>query len=492
MALAAMLLLSVGENSMSQVPPQGEAHRPLYHFTPARNWMNDPNGLVYQNGIYHLFFQHHPGGNRWGPMHWGHAMSRDLLSWEERPIALYPDSLGYIFSGSVVVDTLNRSGFGREGRIPLVAVFTHHNPVKEENAKRNYQYQSLAYSLDYGNSWTKFTGNPVLENRSGTDFRDPKVLWHAGTSKWVMALATRDRVTFFSSPDLKSWARESEFGERLGAHGGVWECPDLFPLPYMGRTIWALLVSINPGAPNGGSGTQYFLGDFDGRSFVPFDGKTRWIDHGTDNYAGVTFSNIVDRRVFIGWMSNWDYGQDVPTESWRSAMTTPRELFLKKGPDGPVLCSKPTREFEALLSATGQSTLSEHPKGGIAIPSTSVLDFRQIRMEDFSISLSNDSSDLLVIGYEASSRRFYIDRSSSGHVSFSRSFPSRQYAPRADTSLKGELRILLDAASVEVFADGGSTVMTAVFFPRSPMDRMRLKGSAGPPLVRPVESTTRR
>jgi fructan beta-fructosidase len=304
----ATLVLLHPETSKGQSDSQAEAHRPRFHFTPKRNWMNDPNGLVSHKGVYHMFFQYHPDGTRWGPMHWGHAVSRDLLSWEEKPIALYPDSMGYIFSGSAVVDSLNTSGFGMEGKTPIVAIFTHHNPVREAAGQRGFQYQSLAYSLDDGETWKKFPGNPVLQNTAATDFRDPKVHWHEATGRWVMSLATRDRVTFFSSPDLKAWARESAFGEKLGAHGGVWECPDLFPIEHKGRTVWVLLVSINPGAPNGGSGTQYFLGDFDGHRFKPFDDKTRWIDYGTDDYAGVTFSNTGDRRIFIGWMSNWNYG----------------------------------------------------------------------------------------------------------------------------------------------------------------------------------------
>lgn len=480
-----LLLLSLG-HAAAQTGPDREPHRPRFHFTPKRNWMNDPNGLVRHEGVYHMFFQHHPDGNRWGPMHWGHAVSRDLLTWEEKPIALYPDSMGYIFSGSAVVDSLNTSGFGMEGKTPIVAIFTHHNPVREAAGQRGFQYQSLAYSLDDGETWKKFPGNPVLQDTAATDFRDPKVHWHEATGRWVMSLATRDRVTFFSSPDLKAWARESAFGEKLGAHGGVWECPDLFPIEHKGRTVWVLLVSINPGAPNGGSGTQYFLGDFDGHRFKPFDDNTRWIDYGTDDYAGVTFSNTGDRRIFIGWMSNWNYAQDVPTEAWRSAMTIPRELYISEDRHGLLLCSRPAKEIEDRLNHTKEEWTAKHPKGGYTVPSSTMLEWKDLPATDFTIELHNDSADRVVIGYEASERRFFIDRSSSGRVDFAKGFAGRQYAPRLAANARIDLRLFIDAASVELFADGGSTVMTSVFFPRSPFDRMTVAGIKSRVLIVPI------
>lgn len=326
-----------------------EAHRPAFHFSPRLNWMNDPNGMYYHEGVYHLFFQHYPEGTKWGPMHWGHATSPDMINWKEEPIALYPDSLGYIFSGSAVVDIHNTSGFGKEGKIPVVAIYTNHDIAGERNKRTDYQTQSIAYSLDNGKSWTRYAGNPVVKNPGIVDFRDPKVMWYEPRKKWIMTLATKDRITFYSSPDLKEWSKESEFGETLGAHGGVWECPDLFRFDYRGKEVWALLVSINPGAPNGGSGTQYFLGDFDGQKFVPADTMTRWLDSGTDNYAGVTFSNTGNRTILMGWMSNWQYAQDVPTEKFRSAMTLPRELGLKAVNNALYLTSTPVKEVESLV-----------------------------------------------------------------------------------------------------------------------------------------------
>ena len=312
-------LLATAALAQTTPPPATPQYRPAYHFTPAAHWMNDPNGMVYYQGTYHLFFQYYPGGMVWGPMHWGHATSPDMLRWQEQPIALYPDSLGYIFSGSAVVDANNTAGFGKNA---LVAIFTHHDPQLEKTDPGHSQKQSLAYSLDAGKTWTKYRGNPVLKSPGIVDFRDPKVTWNAQAKQWLMTLATKDRITFYTSPNLKAWTKASEFGETLGAHGGVWECPDLFPLTLNGKTHWVLIVNLNPGGPNGGSATQYFVGDFDGRTFTPLTTKTKWADYGPDEYAGVTWENTGARRLFLGWMSNWEYGNQVPTSPWRSAMTS--------------------------------------------------------------------------------------------------------------------------------------------------------------------------
>ena len=317
-----------------------EPHRPAFHFTPKTGWMNDPNGMVYYEGEYHLFYQYYPDSTVWGPMHWGHAISRDLVSWEHLPIALYPDSLGLIFSGSAVVDWKNTSGFGINGKPPLVAMFTHHLMRGEKAGRHDFQYQSLAYSNDKGRTWTKYAGNPVIPNTNAIhDYRDTKVFWYAPDQKWVVVLAAGDHIMLYNSPNLKDWTYLSSFGKDLGAHGGVWECPDLFPLKVQGTTQekWVLIQNMNPGGPNGGSAAQYFIGDFNGKSFI-LDAQLTgdlplWLDHGRDNYAGVTWSDVPaadGRRLFIGWMSNWDYAQVVPTKSWRSAMTLPRQLVLAK------------------------------------------------------------------------------------------------------------------------------------------------------------------
>jgi sucrose-6-phosphate hydrolase SacC (GH32 family) len=211
--------------------PYSEQHRPQFHFSPPEKWMNDPNGMVYYDGEYHLFYQHYPDSNVWGPMHWGHAASRDMIHWEHLPIALYPDTLGYIFSGSAVVDRNNTSGFGRDGRPPLVAIYTYHDMPGEKAGRPDYQSQAIAYSTDKGRTWTKYAGNPVIPNPlKNKDFRDPKVFWHEPSARWVMALAAFDHIEFWTSPDLKKWQHRSDFGRGLGEHDGVWECPDLFAL----------------------------------------------------------------------------------------------------------------------------------------------------------------------------------------------------------------------------------------------------------------------
>ena len=288
-SLICFLLLCCTTALQAQQPDTSDTrYRPLLHFTPKANWMNDPNGMVYYKGTYHLFYQYYPDGNVWGPMHWGHATSTNLVKWKHQPVALYPDSLGMIFSGSAVVDKNNTSGFGTVAKPPLVAIFTQHNEAARLKGAKDFQNQSIAYSLDEGKTWIKYANNPVLRSPGLFDFRDPKVSWNTAANKWIMTLAVFDRVHFYSSPDLKNWTKESEFGENAEAHGGVWECPDLFPMKHEGKEIWVLLVSMNPGGPNSGSATQYFIGDFDGKTFHPYSTETKWIDYGPDNYAGVT------------------------------------------------------------------------------------------------------------------------------------------------------------------------------------------------------------
>ncbi|HWS60197.1 MAG TPA: glycoside hydrolase family 32 protein, partial [Flavobacterium sp.] len=318
-----------------------ELYRPNFHFTPKKGWMNDPNGMFYYNGYYHLFYQYYPDSNVWGPMHWGHAISTDLITWTEKPIALYPDEKGYIFSGSAVVDLKNTSGFGSLENPPIVAMFTYHDPKKEKSGEINTQSQGIAYSLDEGLTWKKYEANPIIKNPNIKDFRDPKMTWDNIHKQWLMVLAAGDKTIFYASKNLKDWELLSDFGKNIGAHGGVWECPDFFPVHVDGSDEykWVLLLSINPGGPNGGSATQYFVGDFDGKTFTldktfSQDIKEKqalYIDYGRDNYAGVTWSNISEvdgRKLFVGWMSNWQYAEKVPTEKWRSSMTIPRELVL--------------------------------------------------------------------------------------------------------------------------------------------------------------------
>ncbi|MCQ6960757.1 glycoside hydrolase family 32 protein [Mucilaginibacter aquariorum] len=459
-----------------------EKHRPQIHFTPERKWMNDPNGMVYYKGKYHLFYQFYPGGTKWGPMHWAHATSKDLVHWERLPVALYPDSLGYIFSGSAVVDAGNTSGFGKDGKTPLVAIFTHHNPKAEKAGRSDSQNQSIAYSLDEGQTWTKYSGNPVLKNPGISDFRDPKVSWYAAQKKWIMTLATKDRITFYSSPDLKSWTKESEFGERLGAHGGVWECPDLFPLSLNGKKYYVLLISINPGAPNGGSGTQYFIGDFDGSKFTPLDTATRWIDYGTDNYAGITWANTGGRKVFIGWMNNWTYANQVPTEEWRGATTLPRELRLINLNNRISLRSEPVAELSVLDKSRVNLPGAFHAGSPKKVNKSPIkgpykVQLQTDRLASFSVVLSNKDNNQLLVGYDKGKDSFFIDRTAAGPSEFNKEFAKIHYAPRISKGKTITLTLFVDVASVELFADNGLTVMTDVFFPDTPLDVISVKAT---------------
>lgn len=458
-------------------PYMAEKYRPQFHFSPKAHWMNDPNGMVYLNGTYHLFFQHNPGGTTWGPMHWGHATSTDLLHWTEQPIALYPDSLGTIFSGSAVIDKNNTAGFGKDA---MVAIFTYHNKKIEDAKTGLHQYQGIAYSTDEGKSWTKYIGNPVLPNPGIWDFRDPKVQWFEAGKKWVMTLATKDRVTFYSSPDLKKWTKESDFGAQLGAHGGVWECPDLFSLDYNGQQKWVLFVSINPGGPSGGSATQYFTGSFDGKTFTPDNTATRWIDYGADNYAGVTFSNTGTRKIFMGWMSNWQYAEVVPTQNWRSATTIPRELKLVDVGGQAYLTSAPVKELEKIsgsavtindANVNGSFDLSPQlkPFGG-----KYVLNVELDHLQDMALYLTNAKGNEVVIGYDKASNSYYTDRTKAGESGFSQSFARKTIAPRIATGNSLSIKLVVDVASAEVFADDGLSVLTDIFFPEEPLNRLHI------------------
>lgn len=454
----------------SQSKPQGdEAYRPQIHFTPAAHWMNDPNGMVYHKGVYHLFYQYNPNSSVWGPMHWGHATSTDLLHWKRQPISLYPDSIGTIFSGSAVVDEHNTSGLGRNGEPPLIAIYTQHNEQGEKSGRNDFQQQSIAYSLDNGRSWTKYKGNPVLKNPGIRDFRDPKVCWFPAQKKWIMTLAVTDHINFYSSPDLLHWTKESEFGAAEGAHGGVWECPDLFPMEYGGRTFWVLIVNLNPGGPNKGSATQYFIGDFDGKRFSSRSKKIKWLDYGPDEYAGVTWSNTGNKRIFLGWMSNWMYANEVPTETWRSAMTIPRELGITRQGQELLLTSKPI-EGLARLSMNKDAFHKSGIRNGFTQEITAPSVFKlTVAARDFSLVFHN-GTDTLKLGFDAGSRQFFIDRTNAGRSSFNKGFAIKATAPRLGSGAMIDLTVVLDRSSVELFADHGLTGMTAICFPHKPYE----------------------
>lgn len=461
------------ETNTETVSEFDEKYRPQYHFTPPSQWMNDPNGMVYFNGTYHLYYQHFPDSNVWGPMHWGHATSTDMVNWEHQPIAIFPDSLGYIFSGSAVVDWENTSGFGTDENPALVAIYTYHDPVGEKAGAIDFQYQGIAYSLDEGTTWTKYEANPILSNPGIRDFRDPKVFWHEKSEQWKMILAVKDHVRLFSSSDLKSWRLESEFGREIGQHGGVWECPDLFQLKdQSGESKWVMLVSINPAGPQGGSATQYFVGDFDGSVFMPADSTIRWIDWGADNYAGVTWSDVPEedgRRLFIGWMSNWQYAQVVPTSEWRSAMTIPRSLILKKTDSDWIVQSKPVEELASVIGETVE-LIEENTINA----SSFVMTINDVG-QDFQLILSNETDRLPISIGEAV---LSIDRTDAGLSEFSEDFAMVHEAPIQDIELK-KLQIFVDRSSVEVFLNDGEVVMTDLVFPKSPWTQISLKGDYG-------------
>ncbi len=605
-----------------------EPHRPQFHFSPKASWMNDPNGMVFYEGEYHLFYQYYPEDIVWGPMHWGHAVSTDLVTWKHLPIALYPDKHGLIFSGSAVIDWNNSSGFGVAGKPPMVAIFSYHNMEMERAGKSDlYQTQGIAYSNDKGRSWTKYEGNPVIENPGIRDFRDPKVIWHAASEQWIMALATLNHLQIYASPNLKKWNLISDFGKAIGSHDGVWECPDIFPLPYKDGERWVLLQNMNPGNPNGGSGLQYFVGDFNGKDFVvdeafnqllarkeapipagetlddfenglamwkqegetfivkdgmltssanstkgiikskPFeitknainfeiagsnhrgqtlialviDGKrvreaealnntkpvwkgwnvanykgkmahielidqytkenayiaikelrladekaypvlegSVWADQGRDNYAGVTWSDIPaedGRRIFLGWMSNWAYAQNVPTERWRSAMTIPRTLALLEVDGIPRLAMEPAVELQQLRKKAINLKANET----VSMPASSLMEldlyFTLGATATIEIILSNSLNEKTILGFERSTNQFYVDRTASGKIDFSADFAFKIFGKRLVDGDDFPLHLFFDVSSVELFADNGLTVFTELFFPNENYTQIEIKTS---------------
>ena len=477
-----------------------ERWRPAFHFTPERNWMNDPNGLVFYAGEYHLFFQHNPFGDRWGHMSWGHAVSPDLVHWERLPLALAEEDGEMVFSGSVVVDWANSGGFGDgfgPGEPPIVAIYTGHR------TDRPLQAQCLAFSTDRGRRWARYSGNPVLDIGE-KDFRDPKVFWHAPTERWVMAVALPElrRVRFYSSTDLKIWAHLSDFGP-AGSTTGIWECPDLFPLPVQaevagegaatgaagadgvpGADAWILVVNVATGAPAGGSGTQYFVGRFDGVDFVADDsGATEagplWADYGRDFYAAVSWSDVPatdGRRIWIGWMSNWDYAQDVPTSPWRSAMTVPRELSLRRTSAGLRLVQRPIAETATLRgdrrSRTGM-TAAEATEwlAGLALAgglAELIVQLRPGAARQFGVRLRHGDSDATTITCDLPDAAISIERGAPGLpglAPFDAAFAGTHKAPLRPEGGSVTLHFLCDASSVEVFVDGGETVLTDILLP---------------------------
>ena len=454
-----------------------EKFRPTYHFSPLYGWMNDPNGMVYKDGEYHLFYQHNPYGSKWGNMHWGHAISKDLINWEHRPDAITPDALGTIFSGSAVVDTDNTAGFGAGA---IVAIYT-------QNSDR--QVQSIAYSTDNGRSFTKYENNPVLTS-DARDFRDPKVFWHKETQRWIMLLAVGQEMQIFSSSNLKDWAFESSFGEGQGAHGGVWECPDLFELPVDGTNEkkWVLLCNLNPGGPFGGSATQYFVGTFNGKEFAnESPSQTKWMDWGKDHYAAVTWSDAPDnRRIAIAWMSNWQYANDVPTSQYRSPNSVPRDLSLFTVDGETYLQSAPSPELLKLrdiskkrsFKVNGTRTIKDMiagNEGAYEIELTIENQYADV----IGFRLYNDKGEEVDMQYDMKEKKFSMDRRKSGDVGFNENFPMLTWTTIESGKDELKLRLFVDKSSVEAFGDGGRFVMTNQVFPSEPYTHIDFYSKGG-------------
>lgn len=446
--------VSPGEETTSR----DEQYRPQIHYTPARNWINDPNGMVYADGVYHLYYQYNPQGHGWGNMSWGHAVSSDLIHWDEKDVAMVRNEWGDIFSGSAIVDKGNVAGFGNNA---ILAFYT---------ASGEHQQQCLAYSTDGGMTFTQYDGNPVITNSELADFRDPKVFWHEESQKWIMALALgwSHRIEFWGSENLKSWRRLSSFASTSDRSNiGQWECPDLVKLPYKDGEKWVLIVSNNPGGPVGGSGTEYFVGDFDGETFTAMDlDYPLWLDYGADNYAGVTWSNMPDGRVvMIGWMNNWNYAEMVPASPWCSAMTLPRMLTLREFNGQPVLATEVVREIDGIA---GEWKVSSD--GQINVDDAYEAKFTVSLKESSSFKLSNSAGEYLEVSVNAGARKIIAKRTSAtGEATFHDKFsiPSVS-APFNCDGDEMELHVFVDRSSVEIFNSDGTMALTNIVFPKEP------------------------
>ena len=486
--------------SFSDAPPEvpAEKYRPVYHHTPPYGWMNDANGLFYKDGVYHLYYQYNPFACVWGNMHWGHSTSTDMVHWEDQPVALYRDGYGHIFSGSSVVDKDNTAGFGAGA---IVSFYTSYNTEREY-----IQTQCLAYSLDDGMTFTKYEGNPVLVPFDGIkDFRDPKVFWYEPESKWIMIVSADREMRFYSSQNLREWEYMSAWGEGYGVQPRQFECPDFFQLSTAeGETKWVMIVNVNPGCYFGGSATQYFVGEFDGREFTCDSPKetVKWLDWGKDHYATVCFSNTGDRVIAVPWMSNWQYGTIVPTRYFRSANAIPRQLGLFKDGGEYYVSAYPVAELSKLekesrtLSGVSTTRLFDTTDGAyeldldLTVPAAGRSGFR----------LTNAAGDVVDLYFDAALQRFVFDRTKSGIVDFGersttheienhgrRKTYSMDYvndfalATWAPMAVKGahRMKILYDLTSLEVFIDGGRVAMTNLIFPNEPYDRLEAYSDKG-------------
>lgn len=461
-------------------------YRPVYHHTPAYGWMNDANGLVFKDGEYHLYFQYNPYGSRWGNMHWGHSVSKDLVHWEHLNPAIARDNMGHIFSGSTVVDKHNTAGFG-EGAI--VAFYTSASDV---------QVQCMAYSLDNGRTFTKYEKNPVLTPFDGLkDFRDPKVFWYEPAQKWYMIVSADKEMRFYASANLKEWEYLSGWGDGYGVQPRQFECPDFFQLPVDGdenNKKWVMIVNVNPGCVWGGSATEYFVGDFDGKEFKCDSAPSvvKWLDWGKDHYATVTFSNTGDRVIAVPWMSNWQYANQTPTLQYRSANSMPRELKLFSQNGELYVSADLVKEADVLKKETvkvepNTSEAFQIPgaeKGAYQIE----FDITPAAEGNNGIMLHNDKGEKTLIYLDMKAKTLVMDRKESGLVDFSKDFPIATAAPL--NLCKGEsyhLNILVDMNSVEIFLDGGRIAMTNLIFPTKPYSHLSFQaGTFSNVLISPL------
>ncbi|MDY4854162.1 MAG: GH32 C-terminal domain-containing protein [Prevotella sp.] len=451
----------IKQNNDKQYMLIPEKYRPSYHHAPERGWMNDPNGLFFKDGVWHLYYQYNPYGSMWGNMHWAHSTSTDLVHWQQQPVALAPDAWGTMFSGSCVVDHNNTAGFGKDA---IISMYTSSRPTPFGG---DVQAQCIAYSNDGGKTFTKYVGNPVITDEK-KDFRDPHVFWNEEAGFWNMILAAGQEMQIYSSANLKDWKYESSFGHEYGNHGGVWECPDLMKMKVRGteKEKWMLICNINPGGPYGGSAAQYFIGQFDGHKFTCEDepSETKWMDYGKDHYATVTFDNAPDgRRCAIAWMSNWQYANQVPTMQYRSANSIVRDLGLFEY-KGETYCSVlPAKEMTAARGAKVGA-----PTEACEI----VVDIKG----DAQITLRNAKGERVVMTYDDAEETFDMDRRRSGNISFSDAFPVVTSSPTYGKIR--QLRIFVDRSSIEAFDSEGKMVMTNLVFPTEPYDKIIVKGKA--------------
>lgn len=426
-----------------------EKFRSIYHHTPVYGWMNDPNGMFYKDGVWHLYYQYNPYGSQWENMTWAHSTSTDLIHWKNHGEVIQPDALGTIFSGSSVVDKENTAGFGKDA---VVAFYTSAGAA---------QTQSIAYSMDNGETFKKYVNNPILTS-DVPDFRDPNVFWNEEVKQWNLILAAGQQMNIYSSKNLKDWKYESSFGEGYGNHGGVWECPDLLKM----GDKWVLICNINPGGPFGGSATQYFVGSFDGHKFT-CESKpevTKWMDYGKDHYATVSFSNAPDSRIVVlPWMSNWQYANQVPTQQFRSANGLPRDLGLYSYNGEDYVSVKPSPEVFAAFE--------KKPSG--RLQSAAYIEVTNIK-SNASIVLSNDKGERVTMVYDGKNATFSMDRTESGVTDFHSDFKAKTVAPT--NGVIKSMQIFIDRCSIEAFDTEGKVAMTNLVFPSKPYDKIIVKG----------------